>query len=48
VDNETILLSESFGWMDIFDVLALGMIGSGGGGGTQPRPSLISGALRTP
>jgi hypothetical protein len=33
IDNGTILLSESFDWMDVLDVLASGMIGSGGGGG---------------
>jgi hypothetical protein len=33
IDNGTILLSESFNWMDVLDVLASGMIGSGGGGG---------------
>jgi hypothetical protein len=34
--------------MDIFDVLALGMIRFGEGGGTQPRLSFVLGALRTP
>jgi hypothetical protein len=33
IDNGTILLSESFDWMDVLDVLASGMIGSRGGGG---------------
>jgi hypothetical protein len=32
VDNEIVLLSVSSGWMDSFEVLASGMIGSGGGG----------------
>jgi hypothetical protein len=31
VDNEIVLLSVSSGWMDVLDVLALGMTGSGGG-----------------
>jgi hypothetical protein len=30
VDNRTVLLSLSSGWMDILEVLALGMTGSGG------------------
>jgi hypothetical protein len=32
IDNETVLLSESSDWMFVLDVLASGMIGSGGGG----------------
>jgi hypothetical protein len=31
MDNGVILLSVSSGWMDVLEVLALGMIGSGGG-----------------
>jgi hypothetical protein len=30
VDNGTVLMSESFGRMDVLDILALGMIGSEG------------------
>jgi hypothetical protein len=45
MDNGVILLSVSSGWMDILEVLALGMIGSGGGG-TQPRPASTLRALQ--
>jgi hypothetical protein len=30
--SRTVLLSESFSWMDVLDLLASGMTGSGGGG----------------
>jgi hypothetical protein len=33
VDNRTVLLSESSGWMDVFEVLASSMTGSEGAGG---------------
>jgi hypothetical protein len=47
MDNGIVLLSESSSWMDIFDVLASGMIVFGGGG-TRSRPSSILGALWMP
>jgi hypothetical protein len=43
------LLSESFEWMDVLEVLALGMIRfGGGGGGTRPKPASSLGILETP
>jgi hypothetical protein len=39
MDNGIILLSVSSGWMDILEVMALGMTGSGGRGRTQQRPT---------
>jgi hypothetical protein len=42
VDNGTVLLSESSGWMDVLEVLASGMTGSGG---TRPRLASSLGVL---
>jgi hypothetical protein len=47
VDNDIVLLSVSFGWMDILEVLTSGMIRAGGGG-TRPRLALVIGDLQTP
>jgi hypothetical protein len=45
MDNKMVLLSESFDWMDILEVLASGVIGSRGGDSVKPASSL--GAMRT-
>jgi hypothetical protein len=42
VDNGTILLSESSGWMDVLDDLASGMIRSGGGGGGDSTKAVFN------
>jgi hypothetical protein len=47
MDNRIVLLSESSDWMDILEVLALSMTGSGGGGDSA-RPASILEALWTP
>jgi hypothetical protein len=44
MDNGIVLLSVSSGWMDVLEVLALGMTGLGGGG-TRPRLVSTLGAL---
>jgi hypothetical protein len=46
VDNRIFLMSVSSGWMDILEVLALGMTGLGRG--TQPWLASSLGALRMP